>query len=127
MVSEPMTQPHRERTRMRNPPRLVASPLETHADPALRAQRDDRVEPDPLTANVAEAPALRERREHEDPLHPREALADAQPRAAAEREVRIARARRLRLRREALRDEALGLGEEPRVAVHERLADEDDR
>lgn len=64
-----------------------------------------------------ELEARQDRREQQRGLHAREPVADALPGADGERQVGRARPRGDRLLREALRVEALGVREEPRVAA----------
>src|SRR5215207_8549698 len=87
-----------------------------HRDAALAgAEGDAGLGADVDAVGEAQAPAARERGEDEHALHPREALADAAARAAAEGEVGELRARGPGLRREACGVEAFGLRPEARA------------
>jgi hypothetical protein len=67
----------------------IVRPRGDQLDPRARmlAQRDARLRPNGLSREEPHAPPAGEGREHEDRLGPRELLADADARAAAEREV----------------------------------------
>ena len=65
-----------------------SSPLHRHPHAVLRPQRDQRLRHDRMARHEPQPPLLRDRRDEEDQLHPRERFADALARAAAERESR---------------------------------------
>ena len=73
------------------------------------------------------APSPGQRREHQDPLHPREGLADADARAATEGEVGKLRPAFLPLGQPAIGVEPIRIGKKPRVAVQQVLREEHDR
>src|SRR5450759_3818057 len=97
-----------------------------HLHAVAGPQRHARLHGDPLLRRKPEAPALRERREHEHSLGPRELLTDADARARAEGEVRELRALGRRLGAPAVRVEAVRYREPARIAVLHELAHDDD-
>ena len=68
-------------------PVLPSSPLQSHLHAVLRAEGNERLHLDRVVGHEAHLPPLRERGDDQYTLHPGELLADAEPRAAAEREV----------------------------------------
>ncbi len=83
--------------------------------------RDDRV-----IGHQLKPPLLRDGGHQQHQLHPRERLADALTRTAAEREVREARQPRLELGCPSIGIKVLRVGVVPRIAVHDPLAHYDD-
>src|SRR5207302_621395 len=93
------------------------APLQRHATAMFRPERDERLRNDGMAGHETQRPLLCYRRDNQDQFHPRERLADALARTAAERKVRELRQRRLELRRPAVGIETIGARVKPRVAV----------
>src|SRR5205807_4639654 len=85
---------------------LVTAPLESHLDSIPRPQCDQWLQFDRVSGDQAQTIALRYRCEHQLRLGQCEDVADAHPRATAERKVRIARTSRRARRSKTLRLEA---------------------
>src|SRR5467141_3095035 len=80
-----------------------------------------------MTGLQTQAPALADGRKHQDALHPREALPDADPRASTERKVRKLRSSFGDFRPPAFGIEFFGLRKPPRIAMHHPRTHEEDR
>ena len=107
-------------------PRALTSLHESNAEPGpLLPKRDRGRELKPLTWQEIDPKALRHGGEHHRRLHHGEVIADADPRAAAEREIGEARELLRALGPEAFRVEALWVGKPARISVNDPLRRED--
>ena len=111
-----------------HPPVLRPGPparMDRHQHAVARPQRDRRVIYDPMTGDVTELVALRERCQQQVGLHHREVLADAQVGPGAEGDVGEPVLRLPGLRGEPIRVEDLGLGPVLGMAVDVEQVDQD--
>src|SRR5262245_16171521 len=108
-------------------PYQFLSGLDRHPDAMLRSQRDEGPWDHRMAGHEAELPALGDRREHKDELHPGEGLANALARPATERKVRELGQRRFECGRPSIWMEPFRLWEEAGIAMHHPRAHEENR
>src|SRR6266508_4611671 len=100
------------------------SRMSLHSNAAARTQRDHWLGPDRQGLRERQAPRLCQRGQYENALHPREALADADSRSAAERKICELRPRGVG--RESSRIEAIRIRPVARIAMHHILRHDGD-
>src|SRR5690606_33495636 len=98
---------------------------QAHRQPVLHAHGEAELRLDRMTGHQVEAVALAGHRQDERGLHDREVIADAEARAAPEREERVAMTLAHALRREALRVEAFGVVPERGMPMRDVRAQDD--
>src|SRR5262245_25813921 len=103
-----------------------AASAHSHPDVVLRAEGHELPRNDVLPWLQRQPRALRDRCDDQPRFHHREAVADADARTAAKRQIRVARDAFVPAAREPLRVEALGILEEPPVALNRVGVDGDE-
>src|SRR3954468_23268801 len=100
---------------------MSSASFHAHFQTATWTKRDSRLDSRSRIADVTEFPILRDSSEKQQPLYPRELLAEADARTTAERKVGKLRPRRRGLGQPPVGIEAVGIRVEPRIAMHDVL------